>query len=96
VCLHFPSLIVALSDRASCRAHIARWCAESNWPLKIVDDHQFNTLIKAGHPGTSLPSPMTVSCDVKAAFERCCECINTILKVHCLSIPCLTNCSLIL
>ena len=37
--------------------------------------------MKAGRPGTSLPSPMTVSRDIKAAFERCQECIDTILKV---------------
>ena len=63
------------------RAYIARWCAENNHSHRIVKDHQFDILMKAGHPGTSLPSPSTVLCDIKAAFEQCCECIDTILKV---------------
>jgi hypothetical protein len=37
--------------------------------------------MKAGRPGTSLPTPMTVSRDIKAAFECCRERIDTILKV---------------
>ena len=64
------------------RVHIARWCAESNCAAKIVTDCQFDILMKAGHPGTSLPSPMTVSCDIKATFEKCCKHIDNILKVH--------------
>ena len=36
------------------RAHIARWCAEISHPHRIIKDHQFDILIKAGHPGTSL------------------------------------------
>jgi len=37
--------------------------------------------MKAGRPGTSLPSPITVSRDIKAAFECCRERIDTILQV---------------
>jgi hypothetical protein len=62
-------------------AQIARWCAESNQPLKIVKDRAFAVLMKAGRPGTTIPSPMTVSQDIDTAFERCCECIDQILKV---------------
>lgn len=46
--------------------------------------------MKAGRPGTSLPSTMTVSRDIKAAFERCRERIDTILKVS-LQV-CIMNC----
>ena len=63
------------------RAHIARWCAKNNCPHRTVKDRQFDILMKARHPGTSLPSPLTVSHDIKATFERCREHINTILKV---------------
>ena len=42
--------------------------------------------MKAGHPGTTIPSPMTVSRDIKSAFERCHERIDQILKV-CLHLP---------
>lgn len=34
------------------RAHIVRWCAESNCPLKITKDREFITLMKASCPGT--------------------------------------------
>jgi hypothetical protein len=70
-----------LLDEVNDRAHIARWCAESNRPFKVVEDREFKTLMKARRPGTSIPSPLTVSCDVKAAFERCRERIDTFLKV---------------
>ena len=63
------------------RAHIARWCAEISHPHRIIKDHQFDILIKAGYPGTSLPSPMTVSHNIRATFECCYEHIDTILKV---------------
>ena len=43
------------------RAHIARWCAKSNRSMNIVKDRQFEILMKTGWPGTSIPSPMTVS-----------------------------------
>jgi len=62
-------------------AQIARWCAESNRPLKIIKDRAFAVLMKAGRPGTTIPSPMTVSWDIDTAFERCRECIDQILKV---------------
>jgi hypothetical protein len=64
------------------RAHIARWCAESNRPLNIVKDRQFEILMKTGRPGTSIPSPSTVTRDVKLVFERTRERINRILKVN--------------
>ena len=51
------------------RAHIARWCAEISHPHRIIKDHQFDIHIKAGHPGTSLPSPMTVSHNIRATFH---------------------------
>ncbi|KAH9957491.1 hypothetical protein BC827DRAFT_1137886 [Russula dissimulans] len=63
-------------------AHIAQWCAKSNWPMNIVRDHQFKVLMKTGRPGTMIPSPMTVSCNIKIVFERCRERINKILKEH--------------
>ena len=63
------------------RAHIARWCAESNRPMNIVKDREFLHLMKAGRPGTSLPTPATVARDVKLSFKRCCERINKIIMV---------------
>ena len=54
---------------------------ESNRPLKIVTDRAFAVLMKAGRPGTTIPSPMTVSRDINSAFERCRERVDQILKV---------------
>ncbi|KAG6821833.1 hypothetical protein H0H92_000600, partial [Tricholoma furcatifolium] len=76
---------VTVSHRAltsdATRAHIALWCAESNQPMNVVNDRQFKTLMQAGRPGTSLPSPTTVSRDIKAAFKACRVQIDKILKV---------------
>jgi hypothetical protein len=64
------------------RAHVARWCAESNRVLAIVKDRMFNILMKAGRPGTSLPSPMTVSRDIQLSFDKSRKRINTLLNEH--------------
>jgi len=61
-------------------AHIARWCAESSHPLYIVNP-QFAILMKAGHPMTYIPSPSTVSWDIKVVFEKSWQHIDRLLKV---------------
>ena len=45
--------------------------------------------MKAGRPGTSIPTPVTVARDVKLSFEQCREHIDKILKVSFISYPCL-------
>jgi hypothetical protein len=57
------------------------WCTESNHPLNIVNDREFRVLMKAGRPGTTLPSVSTAGCDVKATFKQCHERIDNLLKV---------------
>jgi hypothetical protein len=79
--MFFVHIYVTFLDEVNDRAHIARWCAESNRPFKIVEDREFRSLMKAGRPGTSLPSSLTVSRDIKATFKRCRERIDTFLKV---------------
>lgn len=49
--------------------------------MKIVEDREFRTLMKAGRPGTSIPSPSTVARDIKVAFEGCRQHIDRILRV---------------
>jgi hypothetical protein len=49
--------------------------------MNIVKDRQFKWLMKAGCPGTSLPSPMTVAHDVKILFDKSHSRIHKILKV---------------
>ncbi|KAG6825006.1 hypothetical protein H0H92_005103 [Tricholoma furcatifolium] len=68
----------ALTSDENC-AHITLWCAESNRPMNIVKDQHFNTLMKAGQPSTSISSPTTISRDIKAAFQACCQRIDSIL-----------------
>ncbi|KAG6825672.1 hypothetical protein H0H92_002873 [Tricholoma furcatifolium] len=77
---------VTVSHRAltaqETRARIALWCAESNRPMNIVQDHQFTTLMQAGRPSTIIPSPSTVLRDIKTAFEASRASIDKILRDH--------------
>lgn len=49
---------------------IVRWVAESLRPFNVVSDRGFMVLMKTGRPEYYLPSPDTVSRDVKAVFVR--------------------------
>jgi len=63
-------------------AHIAKWVAESNHPVHIVSDPELIDLLTTGHPHLKVPSPNTVRCDVKAAYEKCQEHITKLLQDH--------------
>ncbi|KAA1478817.1 hypothetical protein DENSPDRAFT_788475 [Dentipellis sp. KUC8613] len=52
------------------KAEIVRWVSESLRPFSIVADRGFNSLMKTGRPGYYIPSPSTVSRDVKLVFAR--------------------------
>ena len=47
-----------------------RWVAENMRPFSIVKDRGFQSLMKTGHPGYYIPSPDTVSRDVKRVFVK--------------------------
>ena len=64
-----------------CRMEIVQWVSESIWPFNIVKDRGFHSLMKTGQPEFYIPSPETVSHDVKKAFIRCCQRIVTMLQV---------------
>ncbi|KAF8326248.1 hypothetical protein F5887DRAFT_900191, partial [Amanita rubescens] len=53
------------------RAAIVRWVSESVRPFKIVADRGFQFLMKTGRPEYYIPSPTTVSRDVRLVFARC-------------------------
>ena len=74
-------LTTSTNSLSSFRAHIARWCAESNQPMNLVKDREFNHLMKARCPGTSIPTLVTVGHDIKILFEKCHKQIDKILKV---------------
>ena len=46
-----------------------------------MKDHAFLSLMKTGRPGYQVPSPETVSHDVKRVFVRVCKCIGKTLQV---------------
>ena len=49
--------------------------------MNLVKDCEFNQLMKARHPGTSILTLATVGHDIKILFEKCCKWIDKILKV---------------
>lgn len=53
------------------RAEIVRWVCESKRPYEIVSDRGFQSLIKTGRPHYYIPSPSTVSRDVRLVFVNC-------------------------
>jgi hypothetical protein len=57
-------------DQISIRAEIVRWVSESLRPFNIVKDRGFTTLMKTGRPEYYLPSPSTVSRDVRLVFAN--------------------------
>ena len=63
------------------RAKIVHWVAESKWPFKIVKDHGFQSLMKTGQPAYQIPSPETISHDVKKVFVQVRKCIVKMLQV---------------
>ncbi|RPD52227.1 hypothetical protein L226DRAFT_425154, partial [Lentinus tigrinus ALCF2SS1-7] len=52
-------------------AWIVRWVAENKRPYDTVKDRAFLTLMKMGRPEYKIPSPATVSRDVRRMFARC-------------------------
>ena len=64
------------------RAEIVQWVAESKQPFKVVSDRGFKSLMKTGRPEYRLPSPQTVSRDVKHVFVNVCKRIAKMLQVR--------------
>jgi hypothetical protein len=58
-------------------------------PFSIVKDHAFQCLMKTGWPGYSIPSPETVSHDVKQVFANAREWIAKILQVRAALLACI-------
>jgi hypothetical protein len=51
--------------KSEARAEIVQWVSESKRPFNIVKDCGFQSLMKTGRPDYYIPSPTTVSRDVK-------------------------------
>ena len=67
--------------KAEIKAEIVHWVCEYLCPFSIVEDEGFICLMKTGQPEYYIPSPETVSRDVKVVFTRACQRIATMLQV---------------
>ena len=56
--------------KAETRVELVRWVSKSLRPFGIVKDEGFQCLMKTGRPGYYIPSPKTVSRDVKHVFAK--------------------------
>ena len=56
--------------RAEIKAEIVRWVCVSIRPFDVVSDESFQYLMKSGRPDMYVPSPSTVSRDVRLVFTR--------------------------
>ncbi|KAG2740585.1 hypothetical protein P692DRAFT_20752968, partial [Suillus brevipes Sb2] len=52
------------------RAELVRWVAESLRPFDIVKDRGFQLLMKTGRPKYNIPSPRTISHDVRLVVAQ--------------------------
>jgi hypothetical protein len=67
--------------KTEARAEIIRWVAESQRPFEVVADCGFQCLMKTGRPDYYIPSPTTVSQDVKRVFVNVRKWMAKILQV---------------
>ena len=48
----------------------AMWCAKNHCPFNSVLDKDYQAEVEMFHPGTILPGPQTVSCDIKSIYAK--------------------------
>lgn len=68
-------------NKVETRTEIVQWVCESTRPFNVVKGCGFLTLMKTGHPGYYVPSPSTVSRDVKTVFVHSRNQIVKLLQV---------------
>ncbi|KAG2342366.1 hypothetical protein BDR05DRAFT_976514 [Suillus weaverae] len=57
-------------SKTEAHAEIVQWVVESLQPFETVNDHGFQALMKTRRPEYHIPSPLTVSQDVKLVFSN--------------------------
>jgi hypothetical protein len=67
--------------RAEIKAEIVKWVCVSIQPFDVVSDESFHYLMKSGRPDMYVPSPSTVSRDVRLVFTRTRQRIAKMLSV---------------
>ena len=73
------------------RVWAVRWTAEDLRPFAMFEDRGFLMIAKCGRPGFYVPSPTTVSRDVKAVFVSTRRRLARMLQVSTLSFHILTR-----
>jgi len=56
--------------RSEIKAEIVRWVCVHVRPFDVVSDEEFHFLMKSGRPDMYIPSPSTVSRDVRLVFTK--------------------------
>lgn len=74
--LRFPN-----STHTYHRTKFVCWVLESYRPFSITSDRHFLVLMKTGHPHQYIPSPSTISCDLKVLFAATCKHLARRLQV---------------
>jgi hypothetical protein len=64
-----------------CSAHFIKWVTKGNRPISIVKDGDLRELLTAGRPNMKIPSPDTISRNIKASFDKCQEHVARLLQV---------------
>ena len=64
------------------RAEMVRWVCEDLRPFQIVKDRGFQRLMKTGRPEIYIPSPETISRDVRLIYARTRERLAKMLQEH--------------
>ncbi|KAJ7898300.1 hypothetical protein B0H14DRAFT_2169173, partial [Mycena olivaceomarginata] len=67
---------------AELRAHLVRWVAESNRPIRIVEDREFREISAAGRPELNIHGRHTLARDLSAAYERCRAHVQSLLEEY--------------
>jgi hypothetical protein len=78
---YVPSLTYIYIWPQNNRAEIIRWVTESVQPFEIIKDRCFQSLMKTGRPEYYIPSPSTVSHDVRMVFSKTQQRIAKLLQV---------------
>ena len=67
---------------AAHRALIAQWCAKNHRPFNSVADEDYIAEVEMLRPGTKIPSPSTVSRDIKAIYAEVSKFVRTYFLVR--------------
>lgn len=76
-----PSNGAPVYSQAAHRALIALRCARSNRPFNIVCDEDYQLEVEMLRPGTVIPSPSTVSRDIRAIYLEMSKLVRAYFKV---------------